>query len=540
MHQPMRHSIIKGAGAMMCCLMALVPAAAEPVTVWEPYEAVLHAAREPQTPLVGPAVTVSFSGPEGQRFTGRAFWDGSATYRLRTALPGPGEWRWTTACGDPTTGLDQQSGTVLVTPYDGDSPLYQHGFLKVGDDHRTLTYADGTAFFWLGDTAWAAPLKATLDDWQVYCANRTANGFTVTQICCASDWAAKADTEGHPPFDGAGLAHPNLDFWREFEAKIRAANQAGLHVMLVGLMEPVSRYPDSDEAVDFARWLTARLDGLFVSYSPSFDSPYKELGNTVGAAIREVTSRHLITQHPGTPSGKPTPIWSEQYADQPYLDFYGVQSGHNGGRLDRVMRQAREWNLAMYRHQPPKPVVNLEAMYEAGGDQAWRAEDARKAGWLSLLSGAVGYTYGAGETGRKVPGGQGGLYAWCTAPDAPDYWRKVIDWPGTTSMRHLAAFFGQLDWWTLLPAPERLLDEPDDPQAKAALATDPEAGLVVVHLPVSRGVTIDVRGLKPVPQARWYNPQTGAWSAAEGRGDDGRMMYHPEANGDWVLQIGPR
>jgi len=488
----------------------------------------------------GRAVRVTYIGPDGLTHTGRAAWDGGAAWRLSTAFGRAGVWHWTLACDDDTLGLDGRSGTVEVVDEPTGPALYQRGFLRVAEGGRALAYADGTPFFWLGDTAWAAPLKATDDDWREYCARRVAQGFTVTQICCASEWAAKTDAAGHPPFDDGALAHPNLDYWRGFEAKVKWANEAGLVVLVVGLMEPVSRYPEPAAAVPFARWLAARLSGLGVVFSPSFDSPAMELGNAVGAAIREVTDRHLITQHPGTPAGKPTPVWSEAYAARDYLDFHGVQTGHNGGRVNLVLRQARDWNLALHRREPAKPVINLEAMYEANGERAWRAVDARQAGWLSLLSGAAGYTYGAGETERKVPGGHGGLYAWCNDPAADDHWRKVLDWPGASAMQHLAEFFAELPWWSLIPAPERLLDEPDEPQAKAALALDPAQGLVVVYLPVSRAVTIDVRGLQPLPAAQWFEPTTGAWSPADVRGDNGRVSFHPPDNGDWVLRIGPR
>jgi hypothetical protein len=43
-------------------------------------------------------------------------------------------------------------------------------------------------------------------------------------------------------------------------------------VLLVGLMEPVSRYPESSKACRFAQNIIARLFGNFVIFSPSFDS----------------------------------------------------------------------------------------------------------------------------------------------------------------------------------------------------------------------------------------------------------------------------
>jgi hypothetical protein len=92
------------------------------------------------------------------------------------------------------------------------------------------------------------------------------------------------------------------------------------------------------------------------------------LANEVGRAAREATVVHLITQHPGTPWNQPIPTYSTKYYDQPYLDFVGVQTGHNTGHLDWCAHHAIEWNLHLYRHEPHKPIINLEAMYDAQGE----------------------------------------------------------------------------------------------------------------------------------------------------------------------------
>ena len=75
-------------------------------------------------------------------------------------------------------------GTVMVEPYMGRNVLYRRGPLRVSEDRRFLMHADGTPFFWLGDTwwmglcrrlAWPGEFRALLDD-------RARKGFTVVQI----------------------------------------------------------------------------------------------------------------------------------------------------------------------------------------------------------------------------------------------------------------------------------------------------------------------------------------------------------------------
>ena len=59
-----------------------------------------------------------------------------------------------------------------------------HGPIRVADDHRHFAHADGTPFFWLGDTWWMGLTKRLSwpDDFQELAADRRAKGFNVVQI----------------------------------------------------------------------------------------------------------------------------------------------------------------------------------------------------------------------------------------------------------------------------------------------------------------------------------------------------------------------
>ena len=84
--------------------------------------------------------------------------------------------------------------------------------------------------------------------------------------------------------------------------------------------------------------------GNFVIFSPSFDSPFKELGDAVGQTIRESSSLHLITQH-----GTDLTV-SRRYYDEPYLDFSGVQkagAGWGGKPLGRDIAPAMPSSAAL-------------------------------------------------------------------------------------------------------------------------------------------------------------------------------------------------
>jgi hypothetical protein len=511
--------------------------------IWQRWDHSLISTRAYPNPYANVTLRVTYTGPDGQTLRTFGFWDGGDTFRIRCAFPSVGTWHWETECSDTTNdGLHRQTGTVQVGPYEGANPLYLHGLPKVSVNRRYLTFADGTPFLWMGDTAWAAPMRATAQEWEAYIADRAAKHFTLIQVAPASRWAGATDRQGQRAFDDDACTRWNPAYWQAFEAKIQRANESGLMVLLVGLMEPASRYPGEAEACLFARNIVARLYGNFVLFSPSFDSNYTPLADVVGRATREATAVHLITQHPGTPSGKPTPTFSDLYYDQPYLDIAGVQTGHNGGNLDRCARQAIEWPLHLYRHEPHRPVINLEAMYDAHGKDAWREVDARSLGWRSWLSGALGYTYGAGDVPPKSPEGGGGLWRWVTDPAKHDYWEKALQWASSLQMQYLHDFMAGIDWWRLEPAHELIRNQPEDVRRRMVLARAAAGDLAVAYLPGNDGIELDLSALASPLTVTWFDPARGTYAAQGEVTEPGTHRFTAPSEGEWVLllkRVGP-
>jgi hypothetical protein len=506
---------------------------------WQRWEHPLTSARPYANPYADVTLRVRYVGPGGRTLRAFGFWDGGETFRIRCAFPVPGAWQWETECSDEVNpGLHQQRGTVEVSPYQGEVSLYRRGFLKVSDNRRHLAYGDGTPFLWMGDTAWAVPQRASDEEWSAYLADRTAKHFTLIQVAPAPGFGGASDRQGEPPFNDKACSQWHPAYWRSFEQKVQRANEAGLVVLLVGLMEPVHRYPEADKACLFARNIVARLFGNFVIFSPSFDSKFMPLADEVGRTAREATAVHLITQHPGTPSSQPTPTYSMQYYDQPYLDFAGVQTGHNGGKRERCAHHAIEWILHSYRHEPHKPVINLEAMYDAQGEQGWQAMDARSLGWWSWLSGASGYTYGAGDVPPKVPQGGGAVWRWVTDPEKYDYWKKALQWESAFQMQYLHDFLAALEWWRLEPVPDLINNQPEDITCRMALAKTAAGDLAVAYLPNNEAIEIDVSRFPTPLVARWFDPVSGCYTSVNDRIENqGLHRFAPPAKGDWVLLL---
>ena len=265
---------------------------------WQRWEFALTSTRSYANPYADATLRVTYTGPDKRTIRSYGFWDSGDIFRIRCAFPVPGTWQWQTECSDASnTGLQGQRGSIDVLPYYGDNMLYRHGFLKVSDNRRYLAFGDATPFLWIGDTAWAVPQKASPEEWEQYLADRAAKHFTVIQVAPAPEWAGERDRQGQRPFTDKTCGQWNPAYWQSFERKVQRANECGFVVMLVGLMEPVARYPESTKACLFARNIVARLFGNFVVFSPSFDSAFLPLANEVGRATRDATVVHLVTQH---------------------------------------------------------------------------------------------------------------------------------------------------------------------------------------------------------------------------------------------------
>jgi hypothetical protein len=114
-----------------------------------------------------------------------AFWAGGREWRVRFAAHEVGIYRFRTECSDTSDrGLHGQEGEVKVVPYRGKNPLFRHGPVGVAADRRHFEHADGTPFFWLGDTWWMGLCQRL--EWphgfRTLAADRMKKGFSVVQI----------------------------------------------------------------------------------------------------------------------------------------------------------------------------------------------------------------------------------------------------------------------------------------------------------------------------------------------------------------------
>lgn len=503
------------------------------------FEATFTCERDFTDPIREVTLSVTFSGPDKEEHTVDAFWDGARTWRVRFSPPVAGEWQYVSSSSPANAdGLHVQSGTFTAAPYSGNIHQLRHGPIRVADDGHSLTYADGTPYFWLADTAWNGVLKAKPDDWDRYLSTRKEQGFTAIQAVITHWRSFPTDAAGEMAFDEVESIHINPAFYQRIDDKIAAIAAHGLVPAPVLIWACTSKDPghylSAEDCTLLARYEVAR----YAAYRPIWilggDGDYRgeaaEKWKETGRAVFGDSGREVVTMHPG---GIQWP--GEELRAEPWLSFHSYQSGH--GDNDDHLRwlqsgpPATNWSI-----EPVKPVINQEPNYEHHVSyhqrQVFNAYHVRRACYWSLLvSPTAGVTYG-----------HHGIWPWMEEAGVPADHGKTGEAPpwhvsllaeGAKNMRHLRTFFDSISWWTLRPAPDLLAEQPgnDDPNHFVAAASSAEDGLVVIYTPV--GGTIQLT--QPLQNARWYNPRNGAWQEADGTKTDNTAAFATPDDTDWLL-----
>lgn len=526
--------------------------------VWKCWEGSLTAVQSYTNAYRDVKLKVTFTKLGQANLTTYAFWDGGSTFKFRTAFPASGTWSWSTNCEAgcaADTGLHNRTGSVSVATHADTNPLYSHGFLQVNKTFSTnldryLMHADTTPFFWLGDTTWAGPLRAVAspDEWATYLTNRQARKFSVVQTALPVDWMRSCgfhpdDAAGQKPFiqiSGCSSADAvpnscsrwNPAFWQEFDKKIQRANNSGFEVMLVGLRERLIEgcnqgqpYPTMADTRIYARNVAARLSGNHVIFSPTFDrkpdvDPATCTASStsqscrmrfIGEEIKAAAPRHLVTNHW---AGSLAVTEMQPFQSQTWLDFQMFQSGQaksesNGNvntQLTLITQRARELPYTLWTYTPTKPSVNGEAIYDGVNDAQlgtanYNAYRVRQTAYLSLLSGAVGYSYGVQ-----------GVTDWGTF--ASNYTTGMAR-TSNLQMEYLGNLFRSVAWERLIPEHGRIKNQATDEHKKMVVARDANATFLLAYLPDNPDIKIRFASINTIPKTgRWYNPRLGTYAGS--------------------------
>jgi len=467
---------------------------------WQRWQHTLSAKMAPKDRAA--SLRVVFTGSEKMTFEVPAFTDDGKTYYFRFAFPDTGEWQWKTVCDNPGIDLNKKKGKVDVKPYEGENPLYRHGSLAVSSDKRYLTYADGKPFLWIGDAGWNAQAKLSLKEWQEYVDKRASQGFSVIQVN-PRGLGNKATASSSPRIAITEDGKNDTIFWHDLEEKIAYANDKGL-VVLLGGMGSAWRDTLAVNSLnqDFEPYVVGRFASFHVILSPCSDQLFEEGLDLVAARLQKV-ALNLVTQNSGTNYKA-----NLRFRNSPWTDFAALQSGHHYGRLNSAYQAARAWALEMWNAEPVKPVINIEGMYDARGNNNgpnWREKDVRKIGWISWLSGSKGYAYGAGDVPPKVTEGNGGVWRFNKDTTTYDYWKKALDWPSAGQMTIMRDFFSSVEWWRLVPEHERVLNQAEADTLIMVVAGTKAKDLILAYLPDNPEIILDLKDYTKKLLGEWLN-----------------------------------
>ncbi len=436
-------------------LMVLSPLAAQKkVQQGIVFETSFTTKKQYKNPFTDVDVNVVFTAGD-QQWTVPAFWAGGSRWTVRFAPQAPGVYTYrveSTDKSDPD--LNGKAQPLKVMPYTGSNPLLKHGFLTVSKDQRNFEHADGTPFFWLGDTWWKGLSKRiTLADFSQLADDRKAKGFTVVQIIAGPypdeppfdpRWA----NEGGMPYDTSFL-HINPAYFDQADRRIKLLVDKGIvpailggwgwHMPNIGV-EKMNRH---------WRYLIAR----YAAYPAAFIVGGEAGGEEWTAVARYVRNtdpyKRLVTLHPYPGSGR------SNLTEDDVLTFDMTQTGHGGffgenspyGVWQATAANTVSKVMSAYSKTPAMPVLVGEVTYE-GHMMTNGAEVQRQVFWSSVLSGAAGHTYGAGGIWQMNSDNERGAeYEFTT-------WNEAMKLPGATQLGMGKKLLEEYAWWNFTPHPE--------------------------------------------------------------------------------------
>ncbi len=411
-----------------------------------------------------------FTAPDGTERRVPGFWRGGRAWAMRYSSSIAGEHRFRTECSDVSDqGLHGQAGTVTVTPYDGDNPLYRHGPITIAPDRRHFVHEDGTPFLWLGDTWWMGLCNRLHwpEDFHTLAADRVAKGFTVIQIVAGlyPDMPAfdeRGANEAGFPWE-ADYARIRPEYFDMADRRLQYLADQGLVPCLVGAWGYFSPWMGTEKLQKHWRYLVARYGALPVVWcvageanlpwylAPGF--PYDDREQVhqwteVARYLKRVDPFHRpLSIHP-TGLGQ---LSARGAIDDPaLLDFDMLQTGHGGREVLEPSIRTLRWS---YDADPRMPVLNSEVCYEQL--LGWIPADVQRLiFWASMLSGAAGQTYGANGiwqvNRRDQPHGaspHGGNYG--TIP-----WDEAMNLPGSSQLALGKRLLERYPWQRFEPHPE--------------------------------------------------------------------------------------
>ena len=530
---------------------------------WEMHEFVAKGRSSVENPFRDARWVGEFRSPSGRTNLVEGFYDGDETWRLRFAADEEGEWSYVLR-GEGVESL--QRGKLICTVPRG------RGFIRIHPGNPyAFAYADGTAFFPMGDTCYGlyddSPITPELR--AEYLTARRAKHFNFVRMSVGHSEARAATNNAYWAWGGTARK-PDLDrlnpvFFRGLDELFRDLKARGMNVEL--LLLNFYRRPFTDTNVWTAArerlWLKyviaryAAFDNVFLwtlanEYETHPDGVYRlDFPSDVDwakATARFIKAndpyRHLVTTHPvisasrrgESPRAPFDPPWriGEFYGNDDALDVLSQQTGAQG--------EGTAWDEAQqcwvgdsttliasvsadrrYR----KPVLNSESGYEylrghpTEKKQVHHTDKVRRSAWRIVCAGgyfAAGFhgTIGHSDVWNRI--------------DRPNHYTFTVrDEGAAAQLGTLYEFFTGLPFWRMQPLAS----------VKSDVVVLAEPGRTyVAYFPHGSAGTMDFGDVQGPLAARWFNPHSGAFGEPKDVTlTNGRQSFDAPDTNDWVLLV---
>ena len=429
---------------------------------------------------------VVFMSENGTKLIIPAFWCGGKSWKVRVALTEIGKWTYQTICTDSANnGLNGIKGEVICGEYTGNLEIYKRGFIKTLKGTRYFMYADGTPFFYLGDTHWTMPLEEfdgigkideeTAEKYGVKSQfrhtidYRAEQGFTVIQSQTLSWYTPALGNSWLGDSTGTIYKHgidqvildqfEILDKYFEYVAKkglVHAHSQFSYPEELIKayFAEVITK----DKLEKLCRYWVARYSAYPVMWTTTQegDNDYYGFGgctteNNPWIYVIDFIDKYDPYNHPSTchqENALNTIVKNSNFGVKDSHDWYAAQY-----TFDVCADRKLPFDVLKeyYNNEGSKPVINYEGRYDhfVVGNLVSRAQ-----GWGAYLNGCFGFGYGSQPIWSISWANMASVG---TVKDEYESFERDHNWinglysEASKQLIVMKNYLSKFDWWNLTP-----------------------------------------------------------------------------------------
>ena len=536
--------------------------------IWSPAEIILHSSMDYANPYTATEIDATFTHTDGTTITLPGFWMKGKVWAVRFSPTKVGEWTYTVTCKDAAnTGL-HATGRVTAIETTKDTEIARHGFVTVETGKHYYQYADGTPFFWLGDTNWQAFTNVSTtvcnypgcgcgSQFRHLVSDRVAKGFTVFQTY----FVPEAGNGEKPLWLGRGHEQPDIDVFNDKVDEMFAyLHERGMMVALgLGCHTSTPERMELEDFLRFTRYVVARYACYSLVWIAGQEINIAGNGKTPGHTSMDyyMAASALIEEldgysHPNSAHMYPvmaTDESAQRLDTAEWHDSWTIQGGHGDRYSSNVgYMQSSAFYESYYTATGSghvKPFVESESNYEDINCGAFTGYDANRiSAWKAMLSGSAGFTYG-------VTGIWAGCFStdtytgWYDGTSSYSYepWYMGLGKPGSFEVAYMKRFFETIGpWYELIPRFPGSRDATFLAKRDSYMAATEDGALIVSYFFGERGKTGTLKNLDPSKtyDAYWFNTLTGKFIPVE-KGivsADGNYAIPDKPNaGDWVFLL---